>query len=103
LQALDYISSQYYGGPYARKRAETEDGAYGNRAYVAYAEQFQRFFPMVRYTLPITDSELDRINEPHEAVMGRRGEMVGGLMPMPPNMTFTSQYRVPKEKYADSP
>ena len=101
VQALDYISSQFYGGSYSRKRAETEDGAHGNNAYVAYAEQFQRFFPMVRYTLPITDFELDRINEPPEAGMGRRSEIIGGLMSLPPNMAFTSQYRVPKEKYDD--
>ena len=101
VQALDYISSQFYGGPYSRKRAETSDGAHGNSAYVAYAEQFQRFFPMVRHTLPITDFELDRINEPPEAGMGRRSEIIGSLMPLPPNMAFTSQYRVTKEKYDD--
>lgn len=99
VQAVDYIFSQYYGGPYSRKRAEIEDGSYGNRAHVAYAEQFQSFFPMVRYTLPITDAELDRINEPSEAIMARRSEMAGGLLPLPPNRTFTSRYRVPKEKY----
>ena len=98
---LDFISSQYYGGAYARKRAEIEDGAHGGRAYVAYAEQFQRFFPMVRYTLPITDHELGMIDDPHETVMGRRGEMVGGIMPLPPDMAFTSRFRVPEEKYRE--
>ena len=101
VQALDYISSQYYSGSYSRKRAETEDGAHGQRTSVAYAEQFQSFFPMRRYTLPITDSDLDLIDESHEVLMGRRGEMIGGLMPMPPGMAFTSQYRVPKEKYSE--
>ena len=101
VQALDYIASQYYGGAYSRKRSEIEDGRHGNNAYVAYAEQFQRFSPAVRYTLPVTDHELDVGTEPNEAVMGRRGEMVGGLMPLPPGMGFTSQYRVPKEKYED--
>ena len=101
VQALDYISSQYYGGTYSRKRAEAADGHHGNHARVAYAEQFQRFLPQVRYTLPITDHELERIDEPPEAMMGRRGEMIGGLMPLPPNMGFTSQYRIPKEKYED--
>lgn len=56
VKAQDYVSSQYYGGTYSRKRSETDDGAHGNKARVAYAEQFQRFFPMVRYALPITDS-----------------------------------------------
>ena len=97
--ALDYISSQHYGGPYSRKRAEMDDGAHGNSAHVAYAEQFQRFFPMVRYTLPVTDAELDRITESPEMGMGRRGEMVGALMPLPPNMAFTAEHRVAKEKY----
>jgi len=101
VQALDHISSQFYRGPYSRKRAETDDGSHGNSASVAYAEQFQRFFPMVRYTLPITDFELDRINESPEVSMGRRSEMSGGLLPLPPNMAFTSQYRVTKEKYND--
>jgi len=55
----------------------------------------------VRYTLPITDAELDRIDEPSEAALGRRTEMAGGMMPLPPNTAFTSQYRVSKEKYED--
>ena len=101
VQALDYIASQHYGGAYSRKRAEYEDGGHGNSAYVAYAEQFQRFFPMVRYTLPITDAELDGIDVSPEVGMGRRSEMVGGLLPLPPNTAFTSQYRISKEKYDD--
>ena len=101
VQALDYIASQHYGGPYARKRAEYADGGHGNSVYVAYAEQFQRFFPMVRYTLPITDAEIEGIDVPPEVGMGRRSEMVGGLMALPPGMTFSSQYRIPKEKYDD--
>lgn len=101
VRALDQIGSQYYGGAYARKRAETEDGAYGNSAYVAYAEQFQRFFPQVRYTLPVTDAELERIVEPQAAHMGRRSELIGGLMPLPPQMGFSSKYRIPEEKYRD--
>lgn len=99
VQALDYISSQYYVGAYARKRAETEDGSYGQSAGVAYAEQFQRFQPMVRYTLPVTDAELDLIDAPNDTIMGRRGEIIGGLMPLPESMSFTAQCRVAKERY----
>jgi 4-oxalomesaconate hydratase len=99
VRALDQIATQYYGGPYARKRAESEDGAYGNSAYVAYAEQFQRFLPLVRYTLPISDAELDGRHDGPEVGMGRRSEMVGGLLPLPPGMAFSSEYRTPKEKY----
>ena len=101
VQAMDYIASQHYGGAYARKCAEYFDGAMGNNAGVAYAEQFQRFSPMVRYTLPVTDAELDRIDESSEAALGRRGEMTGGLLPLPPNTSFTSQYRVPRDRYKD--
>lgn len=99
--AMDCISSQYYGGAYSRKCAEIQDGAYGSRARVAYAEQFQSYSPMVRYTLPITSAQLDCASDPPEATMGRLSEMVGGLFPLPPNMAFTSQYRIPKEKYEE--
>lgn len=101
VQALDFISSQFYSGPYSRKRAENEDGHHGNHARVAYAEQFQRFFPMVRYTLPITDAELERGSEAPEAAMGRLSELTGGLLPLPAGVTFSTQYRVPKEKYRE--
>ena len=101
VQAMDRIASRFYGGAYARKVAEYGDGTHGQHASVAYAEQFQRFFPMVRYTFPITDAELDRISESPEAMMGRRSEMAGGLIPLPHNMAFTARYGVPKEKYRD--
>jgi LmbE family N-acetylglucosaminyl deacetylase len=99
VKALDRISSQFYGGPYSRKRSETSDGAYGQSAYVAYAESFQRFLPQVLYYLPITEHEMEAREQGPEAGMGRRGEIVGGLMPLPPNMAYSSDYRVPKEKY----
>ncbi len=101
VQALDQIGSQYYGGPYARKRAEAEDGHFGGKGLVAYGEAFQRFTPMVRYTLPVTDAELAGIDLPPEEAMGRRSEMVGGLMPLPEGMGYTSQYRFTKEMYED--
>ena len=101
VQALDQIGSQYYGGPYARKRAEAEDGHFGSKGYVAYGEAFQRVLPMVRYTLPVTDAELVGIDMAPEAGMGRRSEMVGGLMPLPEGMEYTSQYRFTKQMYQD--
>ena len=58
-------------------------------------------FPHASLNAPITDFELDRINESPEAGMGRRSKMSGGLLPLLPNMAFTSQYRVTKEKYND--
>ena len=99
--ALDQIASQYYGGPYSRKRAETEDGHYGQKGEVAYAEAFQRFEPMVRYTIPVTDAELMTINLSQEAAMGRRSETSGGLMPLSDGMAYSSQYRFTKEQYED--
>ncbi len=54
IEALNCIQSQYYGGLYSLKRAETEDGAHGQMIQIAYAEQFQRYYPSVCYTLPIS-------------------------------------------------
>ena len=101
VKAMDYISSQYYGGAYARKCAETSDGHAGQLASCAYAEQFQSFRPLHQYTLPITDNDLDIIDVSGEVMLGRRGEIVGAHMPLPPNMAFTSKYRVPKERYGE--
>ena len=101
VKALDQISSQYYGGAYSRKRGESEDGHYGNKAEVGYAEAFQRFTPMVRYTLPVSDKDLDRVDEPMAHVMARRGEMIPAFLPLPENMGFSSEHRVPPEKYND--
>lgn len=94
VQAMDYIASQHYGGAYARKRAEYEDGHHGNHAMVAYAEQFQRF-------LPITDAELEKIDEPSIVMLGRRSELSAAFVPLPEGMQFTSRYRHGKEKYDD--
>ena len=97
--ALDYISTQFYGGPYARKRSETSDGSYGQAASVAYAESFQRFLPQVLYNLPVSDAELERFEEGPGYGMGRRGEVVGALMPLPEGMAYSSKFRIAPEKY----
>ena len=101
VKALDQISSQYYGGAYSRKRGETQDGHYGNKAGVGYAEAFQRYMPMVRYTLPISDKELDQVDEPMGNMMARRSEMVPAFMPLPEGMGFSSDHRISPEKYND--
>ena len=101
VRALDCISSQYYGGPYSRKRGENEDGHFGNKAGVAYAEAFQRYTPMVRYTLPISDYELDKVDESMEVHMGRVSEMTAAFLPLPESMEFSSDHRVPAEKHND--
>ena len=99
VKAIDLISSQYYSGAYARKVAETGNGHFGQHAGCAYAECFQRFRPMVRYTLPISDYDLDQVDEPMESVMCRRGEMAGAFVPMPADMRFDSDHRVSEAKY----
>jgi LmbE family N-acetylglucosaminyl deacetylase len=99
VKALDQISTQFYGGPYARKRAESEDGSWGQKALTAYAEQFQRLQPMVLHALPITEAELDRATTTSADMMTRRGEVVGGIMPLPEGMEYSSAQRVPAEKY----
>ena len=101
VRALDCIATQHYGGQYARKRSEMEDGSYGNRAGVAYAEQFQRFQPMVRHTLPVTDAELARSTESPAQHMGRRSELIGCLLPLDSPVDEPARYRVPREHYQD--
>jgi LmbE family N-acetylglucosaminyl deacetylase len=99
VQAMDMISSQYYGGAYARKVHETSDGRYGQWGQIAYAESFQSYLARVCYTLPISDADLHRQNEPSSEVIARRGEIVAGLMPLPDRQAYTSAHRIPKEMY----
>ena len=56
---------------------------------------------MVRYTLPVIDAELATIDLSPDAGMGRRSEIVGGLMPLPEGMTFSDEYRFSEEQYED--
>ena len=56
---------------------------------------------MVRYTLPVTEADLDTIDMSPEEAMGRRSEIVGGLMPLPEQMGYSSRYRFAKEAYSD--
>ena len=55
LSALDALESQGYSGPYARKRIETSDGAFGTAGGVAYAEGFIKANAETHYFLPVTD------------------------------------------------
>ena len=99
VRAYDQIYSQFFGGSYSRKTVETEDARYGQAAGCAYAECFQRYRPMVRYTLPITDFDLNAVTESHEVVRRRRTEMTGAFMPMPPGKGFETGLRVPAAMY----
>jgi len=99
VRAMDFISSQYYGGAYARKCHEVCDGRTGGLRGVAYGEAFQSFFPDLSYTLPVSDVDLKQVSDPAEEGMGRRSETVAGLMPLPEGMEFTSEFRITKEQY----
>ncbi len=98
IRAMDCIASQYYGGPYSRKRAEVEDGGMGYHAEVPYAEAFQRFFPWVCYTLPISDFELHKMEETSEETMVRRSCLLAHQVPLPPDSEWP-EYSIDKDLY----
>lgn len=98
VKAMDCISSQYYGGSYARKRAEAADGHYGANAQVPYAEAFQRYWQWVTYTLPVSDFEIKRMEEPIEESMNRQGIMTAAYIPLPEGAVPAS-YEIEKELY----
>ena len=55
LASLDCLVSQGYGGAYARKRIETNDGAFGTAGGVAYAEGFIAARGETHYLLPVSE------------------------------------------------
>lgn len=58
LKSLDSLKSQGYAGAYARKRLETNDGAFGNHAKVPYAEGFIRLRSETHSYLPLSEKDL---------------------------------------------
>jgi LmbE family N-acetylglucosaminyl deacetylase len=58
LATLDELVSQGYGGAYARKRIETNDGAFGTEARVPYAEGFISWKGAVHTYLPVSEIDL---------------------------------------------
>ena len=98
VKAMDCIASQYYGGSFARKRAEAADGHYGYDANVPYAEAFQRFRPQLCHRLPVTDFELLSATDTAEEGMERRSTIIPALMPLPDDYQH-SNYRVDKKLY----
>ncbi len=82
VKAMDCISSQYYKGSFAHKRAEATDGHYGYNAGVGYAEAFQRYYPAVHYTLPVSDFELERYKTSHDNIAAR-STIIAAEMPLP--------------------
>lgn len=60
LAALDCLESQGYSGAYARKRIETNDGAFGVSGGCAYAEGFISASAETHYYLPVNDYALKK-------------------------------------------
>jgi len=58
VRALDALRSQQYGGDYARKRTEINDGAMGVIAGTAYAEGFITYLPELAHTFPVSAGRL---------------------------------------------
>ena len=71
LAALDCLESQGYGGAYARKRIETNDGAFGSAARVPYAEGFIKANAETHHYLPLTEHALKLArSSDHEIIAG---------------------------------
>jgi LmbE family N-acetylglucosaminyl deacetylase len=87
VRALDCIRSQHYHGWYSRKRAESEDGHWGVAATVPYAEAFQRHRPMVTRTLPLSDYEILKAQEPLAHHLGRYSHLLAHPVPLPADYT----------------
>lgn len=71
LAALDCLESQGYGGAYARKRIETNDGAFGVAGGVAYAEGFISDRSETHYHLPVSAYSLQKARSSDHEVMKR--------------------------------
>ena len=72
LAALDCLVSQGYGGPYARKRIETSDGAFGLAGGVAYAEGFISLHAETHDYLPVTPRALDAARASDHELIAQR-------------------------------
>lgn len=71
LAALDCLVSQGYGGAYARKRLETNDGAFGQSGGVPYAEGFISANAETFYHLPVSEYSLERSRSSDHEIMKR--------------------------------
>lgn len=60
VACLDAMKSQGYGGGYARKRIETDDGAFGNQVALPYAECFITLYSPTNYYLPVSALDLQK-------------------------------------------
>ena len=64
VKALEAMESQQYGGDYARKVIETENGVYGLNTRHSYCEAFVMNTPEVGTKLHVSDWLILRANEP---------------------------------------
>jgi LmbE family N-acetylglucosaminyl deacetylase len=72
VACLDAMESQGYGGPYARKRIETSDGAFGAEIHIPYAEGFISLYSTTNYYLPVSPLNLRKAKlSDHETITGR--------------------------------
>jgi len=71
LAALDCLVSQGYSGKYARKRIETNDGAFGVSGGVPYAEGFISSASETHYYLPVSDYTLKKARSSDHEVINR--------------------------------
>jgi LmbE family N-acetylglucosaminyl deacetylase len=76
VACLDAMVSQGYGGPYARKRIETTDGAFGNKRGVAYAEGFISLYSTTQYYLPVSEIDLQHSKGSDHDSINRRSYRV---------------------------
>lgn len=83
LAAIDQLESQGYNGAYARKRIETNDGAFGNAAGVGYAEGFISLMSNVGYYLPLTDFQLELSQQSDHQNIARRSFRIDPDRPTP--------------------
>lgn len=85
LAAIDQLESQGYNGAYARKRIETNDGAFGNAAGVGYAEGFISLRSNVGYYLPITDFQVELSKQSDHQNIARRSFRIDPDLPATPS------------------
>lgn len=71
-KCLDAMESQGYAGAYARKRIDTDDGAFGSRVRLPYAEGFITMNSTTNYYLPISTSDL-RMSKESDHETTKRG------------------------------
>ena len=76
VQALNCMVSQQYGGNYALKRTEVNEGSYGHHMRTAYCEAFVPASPDFCHLLPVSEQRLAWENEQELVTRERGGKMI---------------------------